>query len=215
MTLKGAVMDTTSNIQFYDLLVINRTSQEGQYGKASGEFSIQCNPGDQIAFSVKGYHHKAITVPKQSKCVLDTTIFIQSKIQEYKEVMVYPIKSLDKIKKERESLAKKETRTVTGVSVLQSPITALYERFSKKARSKRKIAKMEHQDEINAIVKDLLRLYVSYDVVYLDEEEFMDFVRYLDINENYLKTATDYELVTYIQARLDEYKRMNPEIFKK
>ena len=140
--------------------------------------------------------------------------YIESKVQEYETVEVYPIKSLEEIKKEREELSKRETRTVTGVSVLQSPITALYERFSKKAQSKRIVAEMEHQDNINSILKELLRVYVSYDVVYLEEEQFEAFVYFLNIDEHFLKTASEYELVTYIKDKLEHYKTLNKELFE-
>ena len=198
--LKGKVKDTLNDRGFYNLMVINLTTQQGVFGQPSGRFAVYVNPGDRIAFSVQGYKKVIINIPLADQCTLDTLIVLPTRIQEYDQVTVHPIKSLETIKKEREELSMRETRTVTGVNVLQSPITALYERFSKKAQSKRKVAEMEHQDNINDVLKDLLRLYVSYDVVYLEEEQFTAFVHFLNIDEHFLKTASDYELITYIKT---------------
>lgn len=211
--LRGSVKDTLNDRGFYNLMVINLTTQQGVFGQPSGKFGVYVNPGDRIAFSVRGYDKVIINIPKTENCTIDTLVVLPSKIQEYDPIAVHPIKSLETIKEEREELSMRETRTVTGVNVLQSPITALYERFSKKAQSKQKVAEMEHQDNINNVLKDLLRLYVSYDVVYLEEEQFTAFIHFLNIDEHFLKTASDYQLITYIKDKLEHYKELHPEIF--
>lgn len=212
--LKGSVRDTARPQGFYNLMVINMSTRQGVFGGGKGDFSVYARANDTIAFSVSGYSKEMIIVIPDENCQMDTTIFISSKVQEYETVEVHPIKSLEDIKKEREDLSKRETRTVTGVNVLQSPITALYERFSKTAQSKRIVAEMEHQDNINSILKELLRVYVSYDVVYLEEEQFQAFIYFLNIDEHFLKTASEYELITYIKDKLEHYKSLNKELFK-
>ncbi|RFC55108.1 hypothetical protein DXU93_04620 [Brumimicrobium aurantiacum] len=211
--LKGYVIDTVKNQGFYNLMVINVTTQQGVFGRPNGEFSVYVRPKDKIAFSVKGYGKKFIEIPKQDRCAIDTVVYLSPNIQKIEEVTVYPIKSLDKIKEEREALSRRETRTVTGVDMLKSPITALYERFSKKAQSKRLVAEMEHQDNINLVVKELIRVYVSFDVVHLEEDQFVGFINFLNIDEHFLKTASDYELIVYIKDKLDHYKSLHPYLF--
>lgn len=212
--LKGSVKDTSDIQSFYNLMVINVTTQQGVFGRPNGDFSVYVRPGDKIAFSVKGYGKKFIEIPFQNKCSIDTIVYLSPNIQNIKEVTIYPIKSLEKIKAEREALSQRETRTVTGVDVLSSPITALYERFSKTAKSKRFVSEMEHQDNINLVLKELLRAYVSFDVVYLEEEQFIGFINFLNIDEHFLKTASDYDLIIYIQDKLEHYKILHPDLFK-
>lgn len=213
--LKGKVSDTTKFQIFYNLMVINQTTKQGVYGRPNGEFLVYVRPEDKIAFSVNGYEKCFIVVPISDVCTIDTIIYLKPKVQQYEEIIVYPIKSLETIKKEREELSQRETRTVTGIDVLRSPITALYERFSKTAKSKQQVAKMEFQDSKDQILKNLLSAYVSYDVVYLENEQFELFIDFLNINENFLKTASDYELILYIQGKLEHYKSLHPEIFNK
>jgi hypothetical protein len=54
----------------------------------------------------------------------------------------------------------------------------------------------------------LLRLYVAYDVISLTEVEFDEFIDFLNINEDFLKTATEIELITFIQDKFDHFKLM-------
>lgn len=212
--LKGSVRDTAMAQSFYNLMVINITTQQGVFGRPNGEFSVYVRPGDRIAFSVKGYGKKFIDIPQQNKCSIDTVVYLSPNIQKFEEITVYPIKSLEKIKEEREELSMRETRTVTGIDVFKSPITALYERFSDKAQSKRLVAEMEHKDNLNNVVKELLRVFVSYDVVYLEEEQFTAFINFLNIDEHFLRTASDYDLIVYIQDKLEHYKYLHPDLFK-
>jgi hypothetical protein len=122
---------------------------------------------------------------------------------------VRPLKSLEEIKEEREALAMRETRMVTGIEVMQSPITALYQAFSKKEQNKRWIAEQTYKDDQRKIVKELLRLYVAYDIINLSEDEFDQFISFLNINENFLKTATEMELITFIQDKYVHFRIMN------
>jgi len=210
----GSVVDTVQTQGFYNLMVINKTTQRGVFGNASGSFSVYANPGDAIAFSVKGYATETVIVVPDENCQYRKTIYLLPKIQEFDEVTVYPIKSLKEIKEEREQLSMRETRTVTGVNVLQSPITALYERFSKRAQSQRWVAEKEFEDNQRKILKELLRLYVSYDVVFLNEEEFEEFIYFLNIDDHFLQTASDYELIIFIKDKLEHYKSQNPALFQ-
>ena len=99
----------------------------------------------------------------------------------------------------------RETRQVTGIEVLNSPITALYQAFSKKEQSKRKVAEMEFQDDQRAVVKELLRIYVAYDVVKLDEEDFDEFIYFLNVNPDFLRTASEFELIDFIKGKYEHF----------
>jgi hypothetical protein len=42
-------------------------------------------------------------------------------------------------------------------------------------------------------------------VIKLDESEFEDFIYFMTLDEDFLKTASDIELATYIKDKLDHY----------
>lgn len=202
----GTVVDTLQPQNFYNLMLVNKTTGRGVFGNPDGSFSAYASSGDIILLSTKGYPTRKLTVVPDSNCQFKIRHVLTNRIQEQNVVYVTPLKSIQQIKEERSNLLLRETRTTTGMDILQSPITALYERFSAKEQSKQKAAKLTHLDKQQKIVKELLMLYVSYDIIQLDDNEFERFISFLNISENFLKTASDLELITYIKDKLDHFK---------
>ena len=212
--LKGKVMDTIQPQGFYNLMIVNSTSGRGVFGQPDGSFNVFASDHDSITLSVKNYPMIAFRVRADSNCQMVIDGFLEHKTILIREVAVKPLKSLQQIKEERASLSLRETRMVTGIEVMQSPITALYQRFSQKEQSKREVAKMEYKDDQKKVLKELLRLYISYDIVNLDEDEFENFIDFLNIDETFLKTSSDMELITFIKDKYEHFSRMNDHYYR-
>lgn len=207
--LKGRVEDTLRPQSFYNLLVVNRSSGTATFGLPDGRFSGYATNKDTIALSVKQYPIYEFIVTADSNCQCQVLAFIDRLPQEMVEVVVKPLKTLEQIKEERAALALRETRLVSGVNVLESPITALYQAFSKKEQNKRWIAEQVYRDNQRKVVQELLRLYVAYEIIDLKEVEFDEFLLFLNLDIDFLKTASEMELITYIKDKFEHYKRFN------
>jgi len=203
---QGKVIDSIRPKNFYNLMVINRSTGQGVFGRPNGYFSVYTKPGDTVALSVKGYPLVTVIIEPDSNCRYIADYYIESDIQDVEQVVVRPLKSLEQIREEREALAMRETRMVTGIDMLQSPITALYQAFSRKERSKRWVAEQEFKDDQRKIVKELLRTYVANDIIDLTDDEFDEFIAFLNVDESFLKTATEMELITFIKDKYEHYK---------
>ena len=179
---EGKVVDTLRPQSFYNLMVINKRTGQGVFGQPNGHFSVFVYPGDTIAISIKNYPVIQEVIHSDLNCQFKKIYPIERSVREIKEIIVKPLKSLDQIKEEREALVMRETRYVTGIEVLQSPITALYQAFSKKEQNRRWIAEQEYKDNQRRIVKELLRTYVAYEIIDLDENQFDKFILFLSIN---------------------------------
>lgn len=202
----GRVMDTLRPQSFYNLMIVNRSTGQGVFGQPNGSFSVYVSNGDSLSISVKEYPVINLVVSADSNCQFKKRIIIEGKPKELREIAVRPLKSLEQIKEEREALAMRETRMVTGIEVMQSPITALYQTFSKKEQNKKWIAEQVYKDDQRKIVQELLRTYVAYDIINLNDEDFDHFISFLNINESFLKTATEMELITFIQDKFEHFK---------
>lgn len=210
--IHGKVVDTTlSRNAFYNMMVINTSTGRGVFGLPDGSFSSYTKEGDSIAISVKGYYTVGFRVKANEDCQMRFTAILEPEHYSLQKVVIKPLKTLNEIKEERESLVKRETKTVTGVSILESPITALYEAFSKKERARRWLAEQRYKDSQREILKDLLRLYNLYDVVKLPEDEFDYFIDFLNVDPDFLKTASEMELVTFIKDKFEHYQRLKLE----
>lgn len=207
--ISGKVLDTMRQQNFFNLMVINKTTGRGVFGQPNGHFSVYARPGDRIALSTKGYPVYEFIAKPDENCQCKVEAFVERLPQEVQEVIVRPLKTLEQIKEEREALALRETRTVTGVNVLQSPITALYQAFSKKEQNKRWIAEQQYKDDQRKIVQELLRLYVAFDIIELSESEFDEFITFLNLDEQFIKTASEMELILFIKDKYEHYKQMN------
>jgi tyrosyl-tRNA synthetase len=206
--VSGKIVDTLRLQNFYNLMVVNKTTGRGVFGQPNGHFSVYATTGDLIALSTKGYPVYQFVVKPDDNCQSKVLAYIERLPQETPEVIVRPLKTLEQIKEERENLALRETRTVTGVSVLQSPITALYQAFSKKEQNKRWIAEQEYKDDQRRIVQELLRLYVAFDIIELSDTDFDAFITFLNIDEQFIKTATEMELILFIKDKYDHFRRL-------
>lgn len=204
----GKVVDTLRPQSFYNFMIVNKTTGKGVFGQPNGSFSVYVSNGDSITLSVKEYQMVDLVIVADSNCQFKRIIPLDSKPREIREVTVKPLKTLDQIREEREALAMRETRMVTGLEAMQSPITALYQAFSKKEQNKRWIAEQQYKDDQRKVVKELLRLYVAYDIIDLTEEEFDEFISFLNVDEDFLKTASEMELITFIQDKFEHYKYM-------
>ena len=209
----GKVEDTVGFQNFYNLMVVNKTTGKGVFGNPDGSFSVFVKDKDLIALSVRGYLPITFIVEGNNDCQFKVHKYLELKTEELQTVVITPLKTLEQIKQERQGLVMRETREVTGMQVLQSPITALYQTFSKKEQNKRWIAEQEFKDDQRKVVQELLRLYVAYDIVNLNDEEFDDFISFLNINSDFLQTATEMELITFVKDKFIHYKMINKRKF--
>lgn len=207
----GKVIDSTRSQMFYNQMLVNKRTGQGVFGQPNGNFSIYVSNHDTVTISVKEYELVNIVVEADSNCQFKQKIYLERKPILMQEIVIHPLKSLEQIKEEREALALRETRQVTGIDIMQSPITALYQAFSQKERNKRWIAEQQYENSQRDIVKELLRNYVAYDIINLTEEEFDQFIQFLNINDSFLKTATEMELITFIRDKYEHYKTLLSE----
>ena len=206
--VSGKIVDTLRLQNFYNLMVVNKTTGRGVFGQPNGHFSVYANSGDLVALSTKGYPVYQFVVKPDYNCQAKILAYVERLPQEVPDVIVRPLKTLEQIKEERENLALRETRLVTGVNVLESPITALYQAFSKKEQNKRWIAEQQFKDDQRRIVLELLRLYVAFDIIELTEAEFDAFITFLNIDEQFIKTASEMELILFIKDKYDHFRRL-------
>jgi hypothetical protein len=208
----GEVQDTLNYQSFYNMMVVNLTKGKGVFGQPNGKFSIYVSPNDSVNISVKGYYLVKTKIIADENCQCKGDFIITKMPVEMEEVVIRPLKTLEQIKEERSNLVMRETRKVTGFEALQSPITALYETFSKKAKNMEWIAQQEYKDDQKRIVKELLRLYVSYDIIKLSEAQFDEFILFLNIDNTFLKTSTEMELITFIQDKFEHFMSMQAPV---
>ena len=56
------------------------------------------------------------------------------------------------------------------------------------------------------MLRELLQIYVVYEIIELSDEDFDDFIAFLNISEDFLKTSSDLELIIYMKDKLEHFK---------
>jgi hypothetical protein len=208
VTMMGRVYDKDNKqLALSRLMVINKRTNQGNFAGSDGRFSIVILPTDTVIFSALGFRVRSVCF-KDS--ILKNKLYAEVAIQklqfELKEVSVFAPRSLNEIQEDIEKLGVKKSYSLTDVNAFSSPITALYERFSRFEQSKRKVAEWENEDLKKDVLKDLFHLYVKYDIIDLKDEEFDDFIKYLNLSDDFIKNASQFELVMAIKGKYENFK---------
>jgi hypothetical protein len=209
ITISGKAYDGENrNLPLPKLMIINMATNQGIFADAEGKFTLLAKQTDTLVFSALGFMVKKICLKDsvvKSSYAIEVPLF---KMQyTLKEVTVFETRSLNQIQRDIERLGVNKTYKTEGAAdALSSPITYLYERFSKLEKSKRKVAEWENNDLRREVLKDLFRIYIKNDIIDLSTEEFDAFIVYLNLSDEFIKNASQYELVMAIKGKYESFK---------
>ena len=207
VTINGQAYDKESKLPLPKLMIINKRTNNGSFADAEGKFSILARQSDTIMLSALGFKIKKICLKDSiAKKIYNITIPLEKLYFTLKEVSVFAPRDLNEIQRDINKLGVKRHYTVQGLYAIESPITYLYERFSKFAQSKRKVAEWENEDFKRDILKDLFRLYIKHDIINLNEEEFDAFIKYLNFSDEFMQNASQLELTMAIKGKYENFK---------
>lgn len=206
--IKGTVYDPSNKGSIPNLMIVNKRTQQGYFGTNSGYFELDVKRTDTLIIAATGFQTIKIFL-KDS--ILDSSKNISIALKKLeitlKPVEIFTKRDLEEIQKDIESLGyEKEDYMLQGADVLESPITALYQAFSRRERNKRLVAEMRNNDRRRELLKELFRKYVDNDIITLDNADFDDFVDFSNVSENFMKTSTQYEFIMYIKKRFEVYQ---------
>lgn len=208
--ITGVVYDAYNKALLSNLMIINKTTQQGFFAGATGNFNITASKNDTIIIAASGYQNKKI-------CFRDSAlkedyfirIYVDRITVQLKEVKIIASRDLDDIQRDIEKLGyKKSDYMLSGVDAASSPITFLYEQFSKRERSRRHIAELRNEDRKRDLLKELLTKYVANDVINLSDDEFDNFIDYCNVSDEFMKNSTQYEFIMYIKRKYEFYRLM-------
>lgn len=204
----GIVYDAESRMMIGNLMIINKTTQQGFFAGATGSFNVTVYKNDTIIIGAAGYTNEKIcfkdSVTKEEFFV---RVYMEKLTVQLKEVRIIAPRDLDAIQKDIEKLGyKKSDYMLSGVDAVSSPITFLYEQFSRRERAKRHVAEMRNDDLKRDLLKELLAKYVANEVINLNDNEFDDFIDYCNVSDEFMKNSTQYEFIMYIKRKYEFYQ---------
>ena len=206
--------------------IINRTTGHGTISDTLGFFSILVHPSDLISISAIGYYYLSFQV---TDSLLETehipNIEMTPRSYPIAQVNIYPFGSYDQFKyrminlrlpepehkinpifmKELEHAA--DTLDIVEPLSLGSPITALYDLLSKEGKSKRKLAEILKQEELERILYPKYNRELVGRISGLEGNELNDFMIFCNFDPEFLLKANDYQIAEAIFRKLDEWEK--------
>lgn len=213
--VKGKVYDE-NGYPLPNSIVLNQRTKRGSFGNPNGEFNVLCWVNDTITVTALGYHSRTFIVPDAGpENIFHRDIYLDLRIYEMPVVEIFGPRDLEAIQQDIERLGYNEKDyMLSGINAAASPITFLYQQFSKKEQSKREAAYLANEDRKRDLLKELFRHYVDYEIIQLDNSQFDDFIDYLNVSDEFMRTSTQYDFLIYVRDRFKEYKvklrQLNP-----
>ncbi len=206
--IKGRVTDASDRrINIPGCIIVNMRTQKGILANEDGTFSLDVQSSDTLAFRTIGYELRFVAL-KDSLInnAFNLNIVLRRLSYQLEEVTIIPHRTLDSISKDISKLGYDEGKYILqGVDALQSPVTYLYQMFSRNERSKREVAFMLNEDQRKKLMRELLDYYVKTGYLPIRDRDFDSFIEYCSMNEAQLKTLTQYEMAVYVKKKYENF----------
>ncbi|MEO6883711.1 MAG: hypothetical protein ABI199_06780 [Bacteroidia bacterium] len=213
--VSGKIISNDPMAPLFNMMVIDKRTSTGEFAAVDGTFTISILKTDTLLFTAQGYAIKKVCL-KDSINKNEYKIVVHLKKLEVTlaAANIFPVKSLDEVQNEINQFHDYKPYDLTGVSAFSSPITALYERFSKIERSKRKVEELEHEDQKEQILKELFRIYVKADIIQLNDKEFDAFIAYCHLSDEFIQTSSEFDLVMAIKRKYESFSRLKLPLYE-
>lgn len=149
------------------------------------------------------------------KIIMNDTMFVPNKIIlvrmfhipiELTEVQITAIKTHQQIRKSINNLYVPNTDLYPDAKPFQNPISYLYELISRREKEKRLAANLQTEFSKRSILKELFRLYNAYDIINLPEEDYDNFITFLNMPYEFMQSVSDYDLAVTVKYKFKEYR---------
>lgn len=212
VTIHGKVITSTDQRSYYDLMIVNKRTRSGTFGNSDGTFTVYARRTDTLMIGSVGHRTKVLCLADSvEKGIYDITLRLQPLSFQLAEVEILPERTLKEIQKDIDKLGYQESDyRVSTVDAFQSPITFLYQEFSRRERSKRLVAQLENEDRKRALLQELLTKYVQYDIINLNPDAFDDFIDFCDIPDEVMRGLSQYDFLIYMKRKYELYSSLGP-----
>lgn len=212
VTVHGKVEGGDGEKVFYDLMIVNRRLRTGTFGNVDGSFTVNAFRNDTLLIGAGGYVTRTVPLTEYTDAELASLrVVLRPWEIQLKPVAVLPERTLQEIQADIAKLGYKESDyREAGINALESPITFLYQEFSRRERSKRLVAELRNEDRKRDLLRELLRKYVEYEIINLSNESFDDFIDFCAVPDEVIKGLSQYDFLIYVKKKYELYTSLGP-----
>ena len=208
--IHGTVLDIWDRTPISGVSIINVKSGQSIATDAQGKFSTYCGMRDTLFLFLPGYKAQRFSMADSASKEEYFAEYYLDRLTAgpSRPIIVHPHLTLTDIEKERNKLGQIPKELQKPEIVITSPISALYDLLSNRAKERNKLREQIQDDERRRIYRELFDYYKEAGLFDLPAEYYEPFITYLNLPIDFLRYNTDY---TITKAILDSYKKFGME----
>lgn len=209
--LSGEVLDEEGNA-LQDVHVQNMGNKQVTVTDNSGFFSIFLHKSHNIRFSAVGFRPTYFTPHENSRASLYKVIKLRSKATALNEITIRP----DDVERATEMMMLPPGQPLFSIGFqgeqedfkpgVGSPISALYNLFSKESKQQKKLEELLKQDKLKGLVDERFEREDFWELTGLVGDELEEFKEFCGMSELFIMTATDYEFLFRVKNCFNKFK---------
>lgn len=223
VVVSGWVLDVDNDSLLPFANIYNPVKMKGTMSKTNGEFRYFAFPGDTLWISSMGYYPLAYLVPDCPGEEIRDSFYLKEKIFRIPDVEIVALTRYEKlrfdVKKMKISVevsnARKNfpfinqnvlafhERNNDNFGFVGSPISALYEAFSKEGKERRKLAKLKAGDKVKEEVEERYNIDIVKQITGFNDSTANLFIEYCNFSDEFLLKASEYYI---IEVTLEHYR---------
>lgn len=205
--IKGSIADSYSKLAIHGVSIINPKLSITTATDNNGFFETTISRNDTLLLFYPGYRTTRFTVSDSAKKNL---YILHLQLEPLNtglnsSVVIKAPKTLEQIEAERKKMGTTPKELERPPVVVTSPISALYEYLSGRAREREKLKKQMKEDEARRIFKELLNFYNENGLIDLPEKHYDAFIDFCNLPVEFLKHSTDYEITKTVVTQYKKY----------
>jgi hypothetical protein len=213
-TVKGLMLDesTLEPVPLANILI--QPSGEHFISNRKGFFRITVGPSDSAYITAIGYRPKGISANGLNGADDTVSIYLQPIVYKLKDVnVVYTNRKRDSIARLAAEFLKNDPLLNNYDRVLErqrgsmmSPLTAMYEEWSKEGQDMRKFEEFLRYAEQQKIIDRRFNKKMIRKLTGIDEARLDDFIMFCRPDRDFLTNAPDYDVYEAIKKCGDDFK---------
>jgi CarboxypepD_reg-like domain len=199
--VQGQVIDLYSHHPVINAQVVDQNASLRKVVDDNGKFDVTVDRNDSIQVQAVGYASQRFSFKDSlQKNAFNVTIQLDKIQITLPGVQVQG--NLDFKDLQQKAKAEEYNRrdyTLHGVNALTSPITALYDEFSKHGKEERGYGQLEDATSRHAVLKALIEHYIEDGILKVKEEDIDLFIDFANVPPQLVYTGNEYDLLNYLK----------------
>jgi hypothetical protein len=212
--MSGTVFDDQDNTPLQSVVILNKRTGNAALSDQKGMFRLHVKYGDTLTVTLVSYESVSFTV-KETKQEFVRNIYLNPEANMLETFEVNPLTPYQRDSLARSNLYKAplSREWVSGGRAVFSPMTALAQQFSRKAKQRRRFQLNYNDWENQKFIESRYTPELVATVVPLRGDTLIAFINNYPIAADFARAATDLELKMWIRYNYLEWEK-KPKVIK-